>query len=82
MISCKEISETASDIIDGEYSGKHNSLWQKMQLRFHLIMCKHCRRYMQQLKLSIGIAQKAGEISEPTDDEIDRMVEKLEKHEF
>jgi glutaredoxin 3 len=48
MLSCKELSEKASDYLDGELSP-----WSRVQIRLHVFMCNHCRRYMHQLRLAV-----------------------------
>jgi hypothetical protein len=53
MLSCKEISSIlASDALEG-------SPWhRRMSVRFHLMMCRHCRRYKEQL-VKIGEAARS-----------------------
>lgn len=46
MLSCKELAQHhASAHIDGELQGRL-----RWSVRLHLMMCGHCRRFMQQLK--------------------------------
>jgi anti-sigma factor RsiW len=46
MLNCREVTEHASGLIDGELS------WmQRLQMRLHLAMCKHCSRFVRQLRL-------------------------------
>jgi predicted anti-sigma-YlaC factor YlaD len=45
MPSCKQITELASKQLD-----KPLSRWQKWQLRLHLLICRHCRRYVKQMR--------------------------------
>ncbi|MDH5545557.1 MAG: zf-HC2 domain-containing protein [Gammaproteobacteria bacterium] len=49
MLSCKDITQMASD-----YRDHHMGVWQRMQFRVHLMMCTHCRRFMYQLETTIG----------------------------
>lgn len=45
MFNCREISRLVSDSMDRRLS------WQRrMGIRFHLLMCRHCTRYQQQLR--------------------------------
>lgn len=47
MLSCRDISRHADRYIDRELP------WPiALQIRMHTWMCKHCRRYLAQLKLT------------------------------
>ena len=74
MITCKDVSDTASDYLEGP-----TTFFQRLHLRLHLAICKHCRRYAKQLRLTSEVAQKISEPQEPTDAEIDSLIEKLRK---
>ena len=45
MLSCEEIARLASDSLDGELP-----LRRRMGMKLHLLMCKHCARYIRQLR--------------------------------
>ena len=56
MLSCKELSEKASDCLDGELSPRS-----RMQIRLHMFLCEHCRRYLRQMRLAVdAVALSAG----------------------
>jgi predicted anti-sigma-YlaC factor YlaD len=74
VFTCKDISDTASDYLEGP-----TTLLQRLQLRLHLTICKHCRRYVKQLKLTSDVAKKISEPPEPTDDEIEVLIQKLQQ---
>lgn len=44
MITCKEVAKLLSDSMEHELS-----LWQKISMRTHLMMCGMCRSYRRQL---------------------------------
>ena len=44
MLKCKEVVKVVS-------SDQPISLKQKIEIKMHLMMCRHCRRYQQQLNL-------------------------------
>ncbi len=46
MLNCRQVTEQASALIDGELS-----LAQRLQMRLHLAMCRHCSRFVNQLRL-------------------------------
>lgn len=65
MLSCKEVAERASALIDGELG-----LMDRLQLRLHLAMCKGCRAFIGQMKITDGLAKAA--VARPvSDDDID-----------
>lgn len=74
MITCKGVSDKASDYLEGPVP-----FMQRFQLRLHLMMCKHCRRYVRQLKLTSGVAQMISRPPEPTDEEINSLVQRLQQ---
>lgn len=53
MLTCRQMSERASDIVDG-----HASWRERLSARLHVVMCVHCRRYFRQLRLVIATLHK------------------------
>ncbi len=49
MLNCKELSEQASDYID-----KNLSFLERVQFRLHIMMCKHCHRFVEQLTVTVN----------------------------
>lgn len=49
MLSCREVTDKASDYLDDALP-----LGQRMALRMHLAMCRHCRRYLRQLRATVA----------------------------
>ena len=48
MLNCREITEHASDFLDGTLP------WPvRLQVRLHLMMCRFCREYVRQLSLVV-----------------------------
>lgn len=45
MLSCKEVAERASALIDGELGP-----WDALQMRMHLAMCRGCNRFIGQMR--------------------------------
>ncbi|WP_372839791.1 zf-HC2 domain-containing protein [Phaeovulum sp.] len=54
MLSCKEVAQRASAMIDGELGA-----WQMLQMRMHLAMCKGCARFVSQLRTTRDLAEAA-----------------------
>lgn len=46
MFNCKKVSRLVSESLDRKLP-----LYQRMGIRIHLLMCKFCRRFQQQLML-------------------------------
>ena len=55
MLNCKEISERASEFIDG------NLPWyERLEVRLHLMMCRFCREYVRQMALVVRSLRRLG----------------------
>ena len=57
MLSCKELTEQAGDYLD-----KQLPLSKKLQLKMHLLLCHHCRRYLKQLRTTIHMVKMTPKI--------------------
>ena len=49
MLSCQQLTEVVTDYLEGKMS-----LGQRVRFQMHLGMCRHCRAYLQQMKLTIA----------------------------
>ncbi len=58
MLRCREISEQASDHIDGRLSAGA-----RMQMAMHLLMCGRCRSFMRQMRLTVAALRARDEES-------------------
>ena len=72
MLKCSELARIASDYIDGELDTRRN-----LSVKTHLMMCKHCRRYVHQFRLSSQASAQLAQPDDPDDGEINRLVEQL-----
>lgn len=50
MLSCREMSDLAAELLE-----ERAHLPRRIAARWHLMTCRHCRRYLRQLRLTIGI---------------------------
>lgn len=48
MLNCRQITDRASDYLDEALP-----FWESLQLRLHLMLCHHCRRYFRQLRATV-----------------------------
>lgn len=48
MLSCKEITELVTDYVEGRMS-----LADRIRFQMHVGMCKHCRAYLRQMKVTV-----------------------------
>jgi len=74
MLSCRELIEKTT--ADPELLEPGHSLgW---SVRLHLMMCRHCRRYVRQLRLLLGLlsARQRQQIAEA--DTVDRIWKELQ----
>jgi predicted anti-sigma-YlaC factor YlaD len=78
MLTCKDISETATDHLEGKTSSAS-----RLKFRLHLLYCKNCRRYYRQIQLTISTLQKLPKTVDskgfPDDAEIDLILQKLKE---
>ena len=57
MLSCREITELVTEYVEGALS-----LTDRLRFQFHIGMCRHCRAYLRQMKLT---AKALGHLPEP-----------------
>lgn len=69
MLSCKALVACSSEFLDGELS-----LGQRMSVRMHLVMCRHCRRFIKQMRLSQAVLRK---LPQGLNTELDTLAAKL-----
>lgn len=74
MLKCKDIPETAEQLQDGTLS-----FGQRLSLYFHLVMCGHCRRYISQLKMMLGMISQsdADSTKQAADSEVEKIMNAL-----
>ena len=59
MLNCQQATEKASALLDGELTRS-----ERWALRFHLMMCRNCRRYLDQLRLSLRTVRRLADVAE------------------
>lgn len=63
MMSCSEITEQVTAYLD-----RRMPLSQRMAFRMHIMMCRHCRRYLRQMRATVALTGKMP--VEPVPDEV------------
>jgi predicted anti-sigma-YlaC factor YlaD len=53
MLKCREVSERASDFLDGSVTFRV-----RLQMRLHLMMCRFCREYVRQMALVVRTVRR------------------------
>ncbi|WP_395816814.1 anti-sigma factor family protein [Devosia sp.] len=56
MLTCKELSERATDYLENALSPA-----QRAGIKMHLLMCKHCQAYVDQLAKTVKLLKAAGD---------------------
>ncbi len=49
MMKCREVAERVTDYLEGGLAGGD-----RFRFRLHIAMCRHCRRYLRQMKALVG----------------------------
>ena len=55
MLTCRDVTERANEYVDGELD-----FWPAMQVRLHLLACRHCRGFVSQLRTVARLVWKYG----------------------
>lgn len=60
MFRCSEVADRASRLIDGELSP-----WQRLNIRMHLAICRGCRAFIEQMRVTAELARRLNETEDP-----------------
>jgi predicted anti-sigma-YlaC factor YlaD len=76
MPSCKDVTQHSSDYLDRQLPW-----WQRPGYWLHLMMCVHCRRYLDQLKLTISTLGQTQEATPPeiSEEQVHNIVAQMKK---
>jgi hypothetical protein len=69
MLSCRDITELVTEYLEGRMS-----FGRRMKFHMHVGMCRHCREYLRQMKLTIKTLRRL-----PADDERPAMPAEVER---
>lgn len=73
MLKCREIVDNADQLLDGD-----NSRRQRLAIKIHLLMCRHCRRYVRQLQALLRAIPFMH--SQASDAEVFQVMEHIHSH--
>jgi predicted anti-sigma-YlaC factor YlaD len=62
MLTCKELTELVTDYLEGR-----QSFLDRLRFELHLGMCRHCRAYLRQMRVTIDTLGRLPEESIPPD---------------
>ena len=65
MFNCKDVSLKVSESLD-----RNLPLYERMLIRIHMMMCRYCARFQQQLFLVRQIARYAEPLENVTEDSV------------
>ncbi|MDE3078921.1 MAG: zf-HC2 domain-containing protein [Paracoccaceae bacterium] len=70
MVSCKDVSDRADALLDGELGP-----WDALKLRLHLAICEGCRRFVKQLRQTRDLIRHSArtEAEDPPEAMIDQL---------
>lgn len=62
MLKCKDVAERASALIDQELG-----LIETFQMRLHLAMCNGCKAFVEQIRMTRDLTQRALDAVDPNE---------------
>ena len=74
MLSCKDITEKASEYLDQELP-----FFTRLKVKIHLRMCQNCDRYVKQLQITIRALGKMNKPETVTDAKVDSILNNLKE---
>lgn len=72
MLKCSEISRLVASDETGEFG-----FMKRMEMKFHLFMCRHCRNYVAQIRSLGRGARDLATTDEPDPENLARMEKKI-----
>jgi anti-sigma factor RsiW len=74
MLTCREVTGSASRLIDGELTFR-----ERLGVRVHLVVCGHCRRFVRQLQRLVDSLslRPSPSTPQPADEFVERVMQAL-----
>ncbi len=74
MLKCQEVVEHADAYLASELTS-----WQRFQFNLHLMVCRHCRRYIKAFKITEQVSQQLPVANAMPDVDISALVAMIQK---
>ena len=74
MLKCQEVVEQADAYLASELTS-----WQRFQFNLHLMVCRHCQRYIKAFKMTEQVSQKLPVANAMPDADINALVAMIQK---
>ncbi len=74
MLKCQEVVEQADAYLASELTS-----WQRFQFNLHLMVCRHCRRYIKAFKITEQVSQQLPIANAMPDVDISALVTMIQK---
>jgi hypothetical protein len=72
-LNCKDIVAQSSDYIENSQTG--DSSINRLAIKFHLLMCHHCRRFVRHKKITNEYLFKHQQLNQISDSELEKNIE-------
>jgi len=73
VLSCRELVNHADRLLEGDLSFSA-----RIAIKFHLLLCRHCRRYVKQLRWLVKAIPFMH--NKATDEEVDKIMDCIHSH--
>ena len=74
MLKCQEVVEQADAYLASELTS-----WQRFQFNLHLMVCRHCQRYIKAFKMTEQVSQQLPVANAMPDADINALVAMIQK---
>ncbi|HQV80289.1 MAG: zf-HC2 domain-containing protein [Moraxellaceae bacterium] len=69
MLKCRDVLVQADAYLADELTS-----WQRVSFRVHLGLCRHCRRYLKNLRLTQAVSTQIPTTDEPSVEQLDEIL--------
>lgn len=73
MLSCRQVAQMSGALLDGDLRYR-----ERLAVRLHIFMCRHCRRFIRQLRHLLVFLRLRRTEQSVSDDFVDRVLNAIE----